>query len=266
MRHSNRVPAPFRRPRWRIGVTLLAAMAFLGSSLGLASTADATTTRFATLPPGSALPSDASCAASVRPAAENRPSNAPYNATRGVQDHLTGPYPLFSRVDGNFTGTTDQIIQWTACKWGIDENIVRAQAVVESWWDQRTLGDWTSDGSVCAPNHPIGSDPNQPGMCPESVGLLQVRYQYWSNGFNQVETSTAYNSDYAYAAWRSCYEGQETWLNTVSRVGTYRAGDVWGCLGVWYAGRWHTSDANSYITKVKTTERQRVWAQPSFQQ
>ena len=137
------------------------------------------------LRPGAPLPSDAACAALVRPAAETRPDNAKFNATRGVQKNLTGPYPLFSRVDGNFTGTTDEIIQWTACKWGVDPDIVRAQAVVESYWHQQALGDTTSNASVCAPNHPIGSDPSHPGMCPESVGLLQVRFQYWPNGFNE---------------------------------------------------------------------------------
>ena len=42
----------------------------------------------------------------------------------------------YARVTGNFTGTTDQIIQWAACKWGIDEDIVRAQAAKESGWHQ----------------------------------------------------------------------------------------------------------------------------------
>jgi autotransporter family porin len=213
------------------------------------------------LAPGTALPSDATCAAKVQPVAEVRPDNAQYNATRGSQKNLTGPYPMFRRVDGNFTGTTDEIIQWTACKWGIAPDIVRAQAVVESNWHQKTLGDTTSNPTVCAPHHPIGSDSTQPGVCPESVGLLQVRYQYWKNGFDDVETSTAYNSDYVYAAWRSCYEGQETWLG-----GTYGPGDVWGCLGVWFSGQWHTSPADQYISKVKSAFQNRTWTESSFAQ
>jgi hypothetical protein len=31
---------------------------------------------------------------------------------------------------GDDEGTTDEIIQWAACKWGIDTDVVRAQAVV----------------------------------------------------------------------------------------------------------------------------------------
>jgi hypothetical protein len=222
--------------------------------------------QFSVLAPGAALPSDATCAARVKPTPEIRAGNAQYNATRGSQKNLTGPYPLFSRVDGNFTGTTDEIIQWTACKWGVDPDVVRAQAVVESYWHQTTLGDTTSNATVCAPHHPIGSDPKQPGVCPESVGLLQVRYQFWKNGFDEVETSTAYNSDYVYAAWRSCYEGQETWLNTVDHVGTYGPGDVWGCLGVWFSGQWHTTPAEQYIAKVKAAFQDRPWTQSSFAQ
>ena len=34
-----------------------------------------------------------------------------------------------------------EIIQWAACKWGIDEDIVRAQVIKESYWYQSTNGD-----------------------------------------------------------------------------------------------------------------------------
>ena len=57
-----------------------------------------------------------------------------------------------ARVTGNFTGTTDQIIQWAACKWGIDEDIVRAQAAKESGWHQNAAGDWRTDGN-CSRTH-----------------------------------------------------------------------------------------------------------------
>jgi autotransporter family porin len=210
------------------------------------------------------LPSDQTCASEVRPAPEVRPKNAAFNGNPGIQKNLTGPYSTFSRVDGNFTGTTDEILQWVACKWGIDENVVRAQAAVESWWNMSNLGDWTGNAAVCAPNHPIGSDPAHPRQCPESVGMLQVRYQYTKNAFNQAETSAAYNADYVYAAWRACYDGEETWLNTTDHEGTYRPGDLWGCVGVWYAGRWYTAPAQGYISKVQNYLSERIWSQPEF--
>jgi autotransporter family porin len=222
-----------------------------------------TVSHFSTLPPGSALPSDATCAAEVRSAAETRSKNNTANHTKGTQKNLTTPYPLFSRVDGNFTGTTDEIIQWAACKWGIDEDIVRAQSAAESWWDQSSIGDFASDSTACVPGHGIGVD-GHPGQCPDSGGLLSLTYRYYQNGFPEAMTSTAYNVDYVLAWWRACYEGQITWLNTVDRGSQYAAGDAWGCVGTWYAGRWHTAAAEGYITTVKNYLAEKVWTTPSF--
>jgi hypothetical protein len=210
------------------------------------------------------LPNDATCASEVRRAPEVRPRNASFNSIRGTQRNLSGPYPTFQRVDGDYTGTTDEILQWAACKWGIDEDVVRAQAAVESWWNQTNLGDWTPNPAICAPNHPISSDAGHPAQCPESVGILQVRYQFWMNGFNDVEASTAYNADYVYAAWRACYEGDDGWLNTVDHVGPYGPGDLWGCIGLWFSGRWHTAPAEDYIAKVQSYLQNRVWTLPDF--
>jgi len=76
------------------------------------------TAHFSTLPPGSRLPSDAECAARVRQSSwEPRPDNYQANHTNVyVQgDRLTGSYleqyGYQSRVTGNFTRTTDELIQ-----------------------------------------------------------------------------------------------------------------------------------------------------------
>jgi hypothetical protein len=213
-------------------------------------------THFGTLPPGAALPSDAACAAAVRPAAELRPDNATANATRGTDPHDTYP-----RVTGAYTGTTDEILQWVACKWGIDEDIVRAQIAKESSWHQSVGGDLTTDQQLCHPAKRTGS-----GTCPESIGLGQVRYQYHGEAFEDENAirSSAYNVDYTYAVWRSCYEGELGWLNTVDRGATYVAGDVWGCLGVWFSGRWRTSPALTYIAAVQQYLADRIWEQAYF--
>ena len=34
---------------------------------------------------------------------------------------------LLPRVDGQFTGTTDEIFQWGACKWGLPEALLRSR-------------------------------------------------------------------------------------------------------------------------------------------
>jgi len=219
--------------------------------------------RFVTLAPGAALPSDAECAGRVRRGTgELRPANAGFNATRGVQVPSSAG-PIYGRVTGNFTGTTDELIQWASCKWGFDEDVVRAQVAKESSWYQRATGDWTSTASRCVPGHPIGAD-GRPGQCPESIGLLQIRYPYWAQAFPAAVTSSAFNLDYALAARRSCFEGRDTWLNMVERGRTYAAGDLWGCIGMWFSGRWYTPASVTYIDQVKDYLARRIWASAEF--
>ena len=105
-------------------------------------------------------PASTSAAASSRPATARRPAQL-----------------LAPRIDGDFTGTTSEILRWAACKWGINQNVVFAQAAVESWWQQSTLGDWGTDASACPPGHGLGAD-GKPGQCPQSYGILQNRYPY----------------------------------------------------------------------------------------
>ena len=189
----------------------------------------------------------------MRPAAEVRADNAGYNATRGSTPQ-TGWY---ARVTGNFSGTTDQIIQWAACKWGIEEDIVRAQAAKESAWHQNAGGDYTSDVH-CSP-----SAPRNGATCADSVGMMQVRFSAHPTAFPSALTSTAFNLDYSLAVIRSCYEGRETWLNQFERGRDYAAGDLWGCVGLWFSGRWYYNNAD-YLTAVQDYLNRRVWAQPDF--
>ncbi len=198
--------------------------------------------RFVTLPPGAVLPSGAECAARVRPAPENRPENVAANNRTGRTipfiegANATGNSQLAPRVDGNFTGTTDEIIQWAACKWGFDEDVIRAQTVRESWWIQSTNGD---NG--------------------ESWGILQVRTPYHPNTFPESRDSTAFNADYTLASRRSCFEGYFShWISSAAR------GDLWGCTGLWYSGRYRDAPALNYISEVQDHLNARTWAQPGF--
>jgi autotransporter family porin len=181
--------------------------------------------------------------------------NEGFNATRG-----SGSNDRYPRVDGDFTGSTDEIIQWAACKWGIDEDWARAQMAKESWWDMTVGGDLTANADACHPQV-RGKSP-----CPESLGLSQVRFLYHGEAFEDANAirSTAYNVDYAYAVWRSCFEGELDWLNTVERNGTYGPGDLEGCLGVWFAGRWRVSAAMDYVAAVRDYRNQRIWETPNF--
>ena len=271
--------------RWhRLGIaTTVAALAVVLSSCTSAArrTDDATTVvssgqergvpgsaAVAVLPPGSPLPDDATCASRVVTADEIRAGNAPLNQQRGRQKGLAGTY--LSRVTGDYVGTTDEILQWAACKWGIDADIVRAQAAKESYWTMANLGDFGTDPAACVPDHPLGAD-GKGGECPESVGILQVRYAYHGppaklDTWPDAARSTAYNADYTYAVWRTCFEGEYTWLNDVEHAGRYAAGDAWGCVGVWFAGRWRTEPAEQYIAAVKDYVQQRIWTTRDFRE
>lgn len=206
---------------------------------------------FETLGVGADLPSGAWCATQVRSAPEIRPGNVDENNTRG-----SGPHSYYPRVDGDFTGTTDEILQWVACKWGIDEDLVRAQAAAESWWHMSAQGDATGRECHWSVQHL--------NPCPESLGIMQVRYPYHSDAFDSAAFSTAYNLDYTYAVMRECFEGGSGWLNDVERGRQYAAGDMLGCFGSWFSGRWYTADAVWYIDEVEMIRDQRWWEESWF--
>ena len=241
-----------------------------GAATGTAGTPPS---HFGTVAAGATLPSPAQCAAWVRatPFPENKPGNAAANQHTGQHvgsdifsgDDARAGRLIAPRIDGQFTGTTGQILRWVACKWGIDEDIVLAQAAVESWWRQSTKGDFDSDATACPPGHGLGAD-GTPGKCPQSYGVLQTRYPYMKSGWPGIADSTAMSADLGYGIWRACFEGYETWLNTVEQGQRYAAGDAWGCVGRWFSGRWHTAAGNTYVTKVQGYLAQRIWQQSGF--
>jgi hypothetical protein len=245
------------RSRWTRALAVVFAVLLLAQLSPIGSEPAAAGTGWQAGP----IRSDAECAARVQPRREIRPMNRPYNRAGAQRRSKAWP---FRRVTGNFTGTTDEIIQWAACKWGFSVRALRAQAAIESYWTQTNLGDWTTDPSRCAPYHGIGVD-GRPGECPESVGIMQVRAPYVPLRIARgAAKSTAYNLDAYLAIWRSCWKGQERWLNDVDRGREYRAGDEWGCIGRWFTGRWYTPPAIDYINRVKEYYVQRIWRTASF--
>lgn len=207
---------------------------------------------------GTALPSGAQCADWVRPTRENRPENAAANSRTGIGiapyggQSLDLQHPLQARVDGNFTGTTDELIQWASCKWGFDEDITRARVVAESYWKQSAEGDRHNVPERC---QSFGKS----APCFESYGLLQVRPPYHPGTWPAARDSTAFNLDYAMAFLRVCFVGGFEWLGA-----EYRAGDEWGCVGTWFAGRWKTAGALDYNAKVQEHLRDKPWRNPTF--
>jgi hypothetical protein len=199
-----------------------------------------------TRPPGSKPLSDAAAARHVRHSLwEPRPDNAGENRRmlarrqlRFFRAHSDMTYK--TRVTGHFRGTTDEIIQWAAYKHGISEDLLRAVAVQESWWHMSTNGD---NG--------------------DSFGLFQIRRPFHCCP-SFARDSTAFNADYYGAILRAYYDGKETWLNTVERGRDYKAGDLWGSVGAWFAGRWHTPAAEDYIKAVKAHLKARTWRTRDF--
>lgn len=230
--------------------------------------------KFKTLPPGSSLPSGSACASRVRSAPETVPENTPWNQRKGrsvvgqtyIADQLyyvDGPAAFEARIDGNYTGTTDEIIQWAACKWGFDEDLIRAQVYTESSWFAGRLGDCGDGPTLARTGGDDGCDSN---------GLLQVRgsdilstgFATHRGTFPMAWDSSAFNLDYALAVERICFEGQEVWLADAAAPGTsYAAGDLYGCLGRWYSGEWRVPGAINYINNVKKNLVNRSWENPS---
>ena len=102
----------------------------------------------------SSLPSDSQCAGAIHYSTwEPRPQNNQQNHTEPAPGAMAASFAsrprdqpgsgtynslwdtwLLRRVDGRFTGTTDEILQWAACKWGLPDNVFRADAAEESTW------------------------------------------------------------------------------------------------------------------------------------
>jgi hypothetical protein len=200
---------------------------------------------------------------------------------------------LLARVDGQFTGTTDEIFQWAACKWGLPDDLLRAIAVNESTWYQYLTypsgravpnygsGDVFTAASAASRRYchfvaRFGYDYQKdlgPGICPQTfsiVGLKSWQDPAWGawpdnqNGtFSFNRDSTAFAVDYLGGELRGCYEGWQFWLRGTS-TRAYRAGDLWGCVGTWYAGAWHTHDADRYIARVRGFLHARPWLDPGW--
>jgi hypothetical protein len=253
----------------------------------------------------SSLPSGGECRQRVhRSTWEPRPENAKENDTTPDRDKVRESFAdrprsddwvnwnswLLPRISGNFTGTTDEILQWAACKWGLPDNTVRAITVTESSWYQYLTypggrcvthlgcGDFAdSDRTYCDGLAKFGHDYQEDygeGTCPGTfsiAGVMSYQDPDWGkwpanqNGaFPFNRDSTAFAVEYMAATLRGCYEGWERWLEHDNH--DYAAGDLWGCIGVWYSGAWHSGAADDYIAHVKDILADREWLKPYWMQ
>jgi hypothetical protein len=224
---------------------------------------------------GSLPLADADAAALVHPAAEQRPGNAAENAYRptaaeldafrnGQRDKYDRTALMYNRltayVTGGFTGTTDEILQWVAHKWGIPEDVVRAVAANESSWNMSQLGDRKS---VADPlRYPLVSLVSGTSEVYQSLGIMQVKWtpQGLHPGTEPLRwRSTAFNADYWGSVIRYYYDGLCDWCGP-----GYGSGQAWASIGAWYNPSPWKSGSQTYQEHVQARLAQRPWAQPGF--
>src|SRR3954469_4952795 len=136
---------------------------------------------FQRLPAGSTLPSEATCAAAIHhstwePRADNTtrnntvPTAAQLAAFQAANlddfDSTANGTNWKGRVNGQYTGTTDELVQFYACKWGLADEDLRAQMVDESDWHQNAVGDLTSNTANCPSDAQFSGS-----QCYQSYGL-----------------------------------------------------------------------------------------------
>jgi hypothetical protein len=264
-----------------LGVVLLAAPRVLDAASIESSR------HFSTLPRGAVLPTEEQCAGMIAATPEVRPGNIPFNRTVPSADQLARfhahpvlgsepPARVFLGVDGAYAGSTEMILRWAACKWGVDEDVVKAQAWTESKWIQGGSdrgaggGDKRFDRRQCVQDGfadlwNYGCE----NCCFQSWGILQTKVFYAPATWPMIKDSTAFNADYRYAEERACLDGDYSnyFASTAQQPNTYDAdiasGDldriVWGCTGMHFSGSWFDAAARNYISESKGYLAAKPW-------
>jgi hypothetical protein len=261
-------------------------------------------------PVNAALPSESSCAAAVDASAlpENTPQNTPYNKPPpgGVPGYFyqyasdTGMAASnFATVDGSYTGTTPDIVRVYACKWGIDENTIFAEMMVESGWNQTTTGDYNNppgdpSGLPVTPITPGGVFTALDGLAGatgsnhyDSWGILQDKVYYVWFEWPMIAQSTSFALDMRLSAFRACMNGQATgYYNSKGGQGpaygsavsaaqsdpnglasgtTFQPNETnlqylqWGCIGSHFSGSWYDPDSVGYNQSVASILQSQGW-------
>jgi hypothetical protein len=223
--------------------------------------------------PGSPPLSDAEAAACVSRSGENRPQNAGQNAKAPTPAELTAFHaardtygrapaqynPNFAFVTGaaalHGLRSTDDIIEWAAYKWGIPEDFVRGQMVMESGWSMLQKGDrrdWPEPISTLYPA-PAVIDIDSVW---ESLGIAQIRWRHtvpWNPGVEPLRwQSTGFALDYSQALIRYYYDGYCDWCGA-----GYAAGDADGAYRSYVSGSWN--EGQSYADGVRANAASKPW-------
>lgn len=210
----------------------------------------------------------------ISPVNQTKPNSTQlaYYASDGyVSSVMDAPYVWMKLVDGQYAGTTEMIIRWAACKWGMDEDMIRAQATVEhgTWIQWNAGGDERHSINQCrAGNNPGHNSTNLWGYL-----ISNACYQSWSNWQTKVvyssptigswttwpamNESTAFAADYCYARQRSCMNGDQSGFFGEQRNGSMYLADVANATTKPYAESPHkfwNPVTEAYATNVEYVE------------
>jgi len=262
--------------------------------------------QYITLPPHSTLPSVSSCINEV--GNTPTPETAPWNVDDGTgynsnlppeqipsyfYEYAPGSSELpssdFANVDGNYTGSTNDLIRITACKWGINENYIRAQAWIESGWHQDCAeahgGTGCNEGGDL--NNPAG-DPETPlGIFTgfdnfggadhyDSWSMLQTKVYYDWMTWPMIEESNPFGLDFRFAEMRGCINGdqynyfnsqshkagknyKEAVANSISHPKKSLEYLAYGCIDTHYSGNWYNGNKDEYLKAFLNSLNNETW-------
>jgi hypothetical protein len=111
------------------------------------------------------------------------------------------------------------ILRYAACKFGLDEDVLRAESMQESGWEQGGAGDYRTGQSACvqgsftdlydqAITEPDGNViPAMQNGCCQSWSILQTKVFYDWMTWPMIMKDTSFAAEYLGAQIRTCMDG-----------------------------------------------------------
>lgn len=221
--------------------------------------------------PNATLPSESTCISAIE--ISPLPEAAPWNENDGtgynsnqvsfatpsyyyqhVGEQLGFTSPIFQLVDGHYAGSTDDIARITACKWGMDEDVLRAQMEQESAWHQDCAD--MHGGSGCNED---GDHNNSDGSCsglPANLSGLGWQVSDTSGNFVGPKAITNDANAANAASWSiiqsksACAEWYAWPMLATSTAWAldYRGAKFRACMNGDFASRFNSSDYNTNLS------------------
>ncbi len=170
--------------------------------------------------------------------------------------------------DGLSKPSTDDLIQWAAHKWGIPENWLRAEYVLESQWSSWWRGDETAVSKQQYAKYPLLARIRGSHNVYQSLGITQERWDPKGDFGAGTEPlrwrSTSFNIDYQAAMVRFYYDNP---ANARAAWGdhSYAPCHAWESIGAWFSSYpFNNSGSQQYVNIVKHNLATDAWRESSF--